>query len=91
MFDRQIMQHHEDNIVVELSTKLRSSDLQKDTVLTRLYPEYHFSPPYGLWTGHVPIYALLPFYRQLIVHLDPFKDQHYFRQVYGISISEMFE
>jgi len=91
MLDRQVMQYLEDDIIVDLTTKLGPSDLQKDTVATQLYPEYHFSPPFGLWTGHVPIYAVLPFYRQLIVHLDPFRDQHSFERVFGISINEMFE
>ena len=37
----------------------------------------------------LPLYALMPFYNQLIIHIDPFKTEKDFKQVYSFTIDEM--
>lgn len=85
------MKFLEDDIVTNMAYSVKSTDLQVDKVRNQLYPEYEFTQPFGVWTGQIPIYAILPFYKKLIIHLDPYRDQRVFRRVYGVSIEEMVE
>lgn len=91
MLDREVMQCREDDIVSSLVAGLAPTELPEGLDGTLLYPEYTFLQPYAVWTGHVPIYAVLPFFKQLIVHLDPFRDDRSFQRAYGLSIEEMVE
>jgi len=56
----------------------------------KFYPEFKFKEPYGLELENEPIYALSPFYEQVIVHVGPFPKNE-FKKLYGISIEDLIE
>lgn len=87
--DRINMNEVEQEVLDKVSSCLEVVDLFHEKTVINLYPEYNFLKPYGVWTGGLPIYVVLPFYRQLIVHLDPIKDPEEFRAIYGVSIEEV--
>lgn len=89
MLDRFEMRLVEDDVVHGLVSKLKPSNVLD--VATQLYPEYSFSHPFGVWTGNIPLHAVLPFYRKIIVHLDSYRDRRTFRGTYSVSPEEMAE
>ena len=85
------MDEKENSIVQALSCDLKPIDLYHEKTVSKLYPEYNFYQPYGVWTGGIPLYAVLPFYKSLIVHLDPILTPERFKITYGFTIEEMIE
>ena len=85
------MREKEDSIVQALANKLEPIDLYNENAATALFPEYNFNKPYGVWTGGIPLYAVLPFYKSLIVHLDPILSPEKFKTTYGFTVDEMTE
>jgi len=91
MLDREAMTSEERSRIEELSESLNPVDLFHESAVRQLLPEYEFREPYGVWTGGIPLFAVLPFYRQLIVHLDPLPDAVCFKKVYGFTVEELAE
>ena len=90
MLDRQLMEEYERHQVNAIGARIQPAELF-ELGNTRVLPEYEFRKPYGVWTGGIPLYAVLPFYKQLIVHIDPINNPEKFRSVYGLSIQEIVE
>jgi len=91
VIDREKMLAKEKSILKELSESMSPVDLFHEREVRQIFPEYEFTEPYGVWTGGIPLYAVLPFYRQLIVHLDPLPDSSRFKEVYGFTVKELAE
>jgi len=88
MLNREEMEEREQSISKSLDPIFMPDDLDNSKNRIKVYPEYTFMKPYAIWTGGIPIYALFPFYKQLIVHLDPIINRDEFYRVYGMSIED---
>ncbi len=73
------------------TTKILEADLLKKGQIdcAKVYPEFYLREPYGVWNQIAPVPAFLPFYKTIIVLVEPFQDQSVFKQYYGIELKDL--
>lgn len=82
-----------EDILEENLPEIKEAWKKQDFTLVskKLYPEFDFQEPYGLLEPlRAPLHALFPFYKRVILPVNPLKKE-VFERAYGITINDLIK